>query len=112
MFKPNVPTLKYGRDMEIKAANTFVAFIKGKHMDNKLIDFGLFVDETLLCAGASPGSILLCSCCEKTCVEIKCFYSIKYKQPCYSNLEYLRLCDGKPCCRDLLLELKKIILLF
>ena len=63
--------------MEIKAANTFVAFIKGKHTDNKLIDFGLFVDETLLCAGGSPRSILLCSCCEKICVEIDFWCSMK-----------------------------------
>ena len=46
--------------MEMEAANTFIAFIKRKHTDNKLIACGLFVDETLLYLGASPGSILLC----------------------------------------------------
>ena len=57
------------------------------------------MDETLPYVGASPDRILLCSCCEKACVEIKCPYSINYTKPCYSNLEYLRLCDGKTLLR-------------
>ena len=36
--KPNIPALKYGRDMEIEAANTFNEFINGKHKDIKLSD--------------------------------------------------------------------------
>ena len=44
-FKPNIPALKYGRDMEIEVANTFTEFIKGKHTDIKLSDCGLFADE-------------------------------------------------------------------
>ena len=83
--KPDIPVLKDGRDMEIEVANTFVEFIKGKHKDIKSSDCGLFVDETLPYVGASPDRILLCSCCEKACVDIKC----------PPNLEYLRLCDGK-----------------
>ena len=93
--KPNIPALKYGRDMEIEAANNFIDFIKGKHKCIKLSDCELFVDETLLYVGASPDGILLCLCCEKACMEIKCPYSINYTKPCYFNSEYLRLCDGK-----------------
>ena len=36
--KPNIPALKYGRDMEIEAANTFNEFINGKHKDIELSD--------------------------------------------------------------------------
>ena len=43
--------------MKIEAANTFTEFIKGKHKDMKLNDCGLFVDETLPYAGASPDRI-------------------------------------------------------
>ena len=93
--KLNIPALKYGRDMEIEAANSFVEFIKGKLTEIKLSDCGLFIDETLPYLGASPDQVLLFSCCVKACVEIKCPYSIKYKNPCCPNLEYLRLCDGK-----------------
>ena len=81
--------------MEIEAANIFIELIKGKHKDIKLSECGLFVDETLPNVGASPDRILLCSCCEKACVEIKCLSLMNYTKLYYSNLEYLRLCDGK-----------------
>ena len=122
--KSNIPALKYGRDKEIEAADTFIVFIKGKHTGIKLSDCGLFVDETLSYVGASPDRILLCSCCEKTFMEIKCPSIINYTKTCHSNLEHLRICDGKAvlkkshnvtrsaCCRLLLLELIKIVLLF
>ena len=93
--KPNIPALKYGRDMEREVANTFIELIKGKHKDIKLSEWGLFADDTLRYVAASPDRILLCSCCEKTCGEIKCPYSINYTKPRFSNLEYLRLYDGK-----------------
>ena len=64
--------------MEIEAANTFVEFIKGKHANIKLSHCGLFVDETLPYVSASPDRILLCSCCEKACVEMKFSYSINF----------------------------------
>ena len=41
--KPHIPALKYGRDMEIEVAKTFIEFIKGKHKDIKLSDCELFV---------------------------------------------------------------------
>ena len=88
--KPNIHVLKYGTDKEIEAASTFIEFIKGKHTDIKLSDCGLLVAETLPYVGARPGRFLLCSCCEKAYVEIKCPYSVNYTKPCYSNLEYLR----------------------
>ena len=62
LVKPGILALKYGRDMEIEAPNTFTEFIKGKHMDIKLSNRWIFVDETLPYVGASPGRILLCSC--------------------------------------------------
>ena len=94
-LKPNIPALKYERDMEMEAANTFIEFVKGKHTDVKWSDCELFVDQILPNVGASPDRILLYSCCEKACVKIKCPYSINYTKPRYSNLEYLQLCDGK-----------------
>ena len=58
--KPNIPALKYGRDIETETANTFIEFVKRKHKNIKLSDCGLFVDETLPYLGASPDRILLC----------------------------------------------------
>ena len=77
-IKPIIPTLKFGRCVEIEAANTFIEFIKKKHANIKLSNCGLFVDETLPYVGASPDRILLCSCCEKACVEMKFSYSINF----------------------------------
>ena len=94
--KPNIPALKYGRGMEIETASIFIEFIKGKHKDIKLSGCGLFVDETLPYVGAYPDKILMCSCCDKTYVEIKCPYSINYTKPCYFNVEYLQRC-GRMC---------------
>ena len=52
--KLNIPALKYGRDMDTEAANTFIEFITGKHKDIKFSDCGLFVDKALPYVGASP----------------------------------------------------------
>ena len=93
--KPNIPALKYGRDMKIDTAITFIAFLKGKHKDIKLSECGLFVDETLPYVRVNPDRILFYSCCGKACVEIKFPNSINYTRPCYSNLEYLQVCDEK-----------------
>ena len=87
--KPNIPTLKNGRVMEIAVAKTFIEFIKGKQKDIKLSDYGLFLDETLPYVGGSSYRIFPCSCCENVCVKIKCPYSINCTKPFYSNLEYL-----------------------
>ena len=38
--KPNIPALKYGRDMEIEASKIFIEFIKGKHTAIQLSDLG------------------------------------------------------------------------
>ena len=100
--KPNNPALKYGRDMKIEAANTFTELIKGKHTDIKfkLSECGLYVDETLPYVIGSPDRTLLCSRCEKACVEIKCPYSMNCTKPCCSNLEYLLFCDGKTAMKN------------
>ena len=82
--KPNTPALNYGRDTENKAGDTLFEFIKGRHKDIKLSDCGLFVVEILPYVGASPDGVLLCSFCEKFCMEIKCSYSMNYTKPCYS----------------------------
>ena len=76
--KPNIPALKYGRDMEIEAANNFIEIIKGKLTGIKLMDCGIFVDETLPYVGENPDRILMCSCCERICVETNCSYSVNY----------------------------------
>ena len=86
---PNIPALKYGRDMEIEAVNTFAEYIKNYHQDWIISESGLILDETMSYVGASPDRLMSSSCCGKACIEIKCPYSINYAEPNEQNLDYL-----------------------
>ena len=90
---PNISALKYGRDMEIEAVNTFAEYIKNYHQDCIISELGLVLNETMPYIGASPDQLMLCSCCDKACIEIKCPYSINYTEPDEQNLDYLYI-DG------------------
>ena len=91
-IKPNIPALKYGREMEIKAANIFIEFIKGNHKVIKLSDCGLIVDEISQCRSKPRQNFVVFMLCNG---KIKCPYSVNYIKSCYSNLEHLQLPDGK-----------------
>ena len=86
---PNIPALKYGRDIEMEVVNTFAEYIKNYHQDCIISECGLVLDETMPYIGASPDQLMSCSCCGKACIEIKCPYSINYTEPNEQNLEYL-----------------------
>jgi len=73
---PNIPALKYGRVMEVEAANSFYEKIKGIHNGLEFHECGLFLDVTHPIIGASPDRIMTCKC--PACVEIKCPYSINH----------------------------------
>ena len=78
---PNIPALKYGRDMESIALEKFVSVMKVKHRTINVQDCGLFLDESFPYIGASPDAIVNCECCGLSCLEIKCPYSISYLSP-------------------------------
>ena len=42
----NIPALKYGRDMEIEAVNSFADYIKNNHQYCIISEFGLVLDKT------------------------------------------------------------------
>ena len=42
----NIPALKYGRDMEIEAVNSFAEYIKNNHQYCIISEFGLVLDKT------------------------------------------------------------------
>eukprot|EP00111_Clytia_hemisphaerica_P008845 TCONS_00025847-protein len=79
---PNIPALKYDRNMEPLAASNFLELMKTKHKGAKLVECGLFLDKEKPYIGASPDGVFFCDCCcEKICVEIKCPYSISHLSP-------------------------------
>ena len=78
---PNIPALKYGREMEVNAVNKFKCILSETHKNVKIVDCGLYLDEQFPYIGASPDRIILCSCCPKACLEVKCPFSINYTTP-------------------------------
>ena len=52
-INPNIPVLKYGRNFEIEAANTFTEFIKNYKQDCIISGCRLVLDQTMPYTGAS-----------------------------------------------------------
>ena len=94
---PNIPALKYGREMEAHAVNKLEEIIKTDHKNAILAECGLFLDQLYPYVGASPDRILTCSCHPKACIEVKCPYSISHLSPDDPKvkLDYLKNVDGK-----------------
>lgn len=92
---PDIPALKYGRVMEVDAANAFADFMKSKHKNFEISECGVYLDKAIPFIGASPDRVMTCSCCEPACVEIKCPISINYMSPENANLPYMDRSNGK-----------------
>lgn len=86
-INPNIPALKYGRDMEPIAANRLYKILKVKHRGAKMEEPGLYLDPSKPFVGASPDRIFSCKCHSKMCVEIKCPFSISHKSPKDDDIE-------------------------
>ena len=82
-----MPALKYGRDIEMEAVNTFAEYIKNYHQDCIISECELVLDKAKSYIGASHA--MSCSWCRKACIEIKCPYWINYDEPNKQNLGYL-----------------------
>ena len=79
---PDIPALKYGRDMEPEALQHFIQQLGTQHKNVVVSSCGLFLDHEMPFVGASPDGIVTCSCCDiKWCLEIKCPYSINFTSP-------------------------------
>ena len=77
----NISALKYKREIEIEAVNTFVECIKNYHHDCIISECEFALNETMPYNRSITDQLMSCSCCGKTCIEIKCLYSINYKEP-------------------------------
>ena len=51
-----------------------------KHTSPNLLACGLHIYKPQPYIGATPDNIFTCSCCEGTCVEYKCPYSIRKEE--------------------------------
>ena len=88
---PDIPALKYGRDMEPEAADKFIEIFKKSHKKVSVKECGIFLHRKYPYIGASPDRIVSCSCHEDACLEIKCPFSISHLSPTAdeANLNYL-----------------------
>ena len=93
---PDIPALKYGREMESIAANHFLEIFKKHHKQVSLTECGLFLEQKYPYIGASPDRVVSCKCHARACLEIKCPCSISHLSPMdpLVKLDYIPLVQG------------------
>ncbi|XP_047142692.2 uncharacterized protein LOC124816975 [Hydra vulgaris] len=74
---PNTPSLTYGREMECKAREHYQTIMKEKHNDFQVTATGLHILYNKPYLGASPDSIVSCSCHSDGLLEIKCPFNYR-----------------------------------
>ena len=84
-----MPSLKYGRDMEPEAINTFTDIMKKTHKHFAVQKCGLILLDSRPFLGAIANAIASCSCCQNFCVEVKCPYSISHTSPKDAELAFI-----------------------
>ena len=68
--------------MESEAVPSFTNHISNNHEGVRVKQCGIILDKSLPYIGSSPDGIVSCSCCEeKSCLEVKCPFSINFLSP-------------------------------
>ena len=80
--------------MEADAVNTFEEVFKERHQNVKVQQCGLFLSKNHPFIGGSPDRIIECSCCGKSCLEVKCPFSIRHTTPTDPNIKLHFLNNG------------------
>ena len=69
---PNLKALKYSREMELIAKESYQLCMKKGHANVVLKNCGIFIDSCRPFLAASPDLIVSCSCCGDGVSEFKC----------------------------------------
>ena len=77
----DLPALKYGRNMEAEAINAIEETFKEMYQNANVQQCSLFLTRDHPFIGGSPEKIIECSRCGKSCLEVKCPFSIRYTTP-------------------------------
>jgi hypothetical protein len=77
----NVPSVKWGREKEIKGFDAYFDAEKRKHTNFSLKKAGLFISTSDPYLGCSPDGIVECDCCGKGVLEVKCPYKFRNVDP-------------------------------
>ncbi|PIK42711.1 hypothetical protein BSL78_20435 [Apostichopus japonicus] len=87
---PDLPALKYGREMESQARNNYVSVMRTHgHPSTTVTECGLFVHPQFIYLAATPDGIVKCKCCGTGLLEIKCPLSISDQIPSSDCVAYL-----------------------
>ncbi|XP_070560516.1 uncharacterized protein [Ptychodera flava] len=82
---------EYGINCEPVARYFYYNEYKKSHQNAVVVNSGLFISKKYPYLGASPDGIVLCKCCEKGILEIKCPFKYKDMSPediCRENPQY------------------------
>ena len=92
-----LPSIRWGRANEDKAANVFFKQIVKAHESPRLHSSGLFVYPQMPFIAASPDRILSCKCCPRYGVEIKCPYTLRNRsfEDAWKDLGFIKEVEGK-----------------
>ena len=71
-YKYKTPAISWGCSHEEEAYNSYKNIMIQHHPDFQLAKSGLIISTEFPFIGVSPDGLVLCSCCGKGCVEIKC----------------------------------------
>ena len=81
--------------MEPIAVEEFIKYFNKHYQDVRYRECGIFIDKTKQYLGATPDSLIECSCCGEDVVEIKNPFSIATEIPSAHNLSYLCVCNRR-----------------
>lgn len=95
---------QWGKDHESDAIASFTEIYSSEHENARVDRCGLYICKSLFFLGASPDSIISCSCCGKGVLEVKCPY--KYRSSDRDEL-LLASASDRNFCLDGNLVLKK-----
>ena len=93
----SLPSVRWGRANEDKAANDFFKQIVKAHDSPRLYSSGLFVCPQMPFIAASPDRIMSCKCCPRYGIEIKCPYILRNQsfEDAWKDLGFIEEVEGK-----------------
>ena len=96
----NIPSIRWGLDMETRAYDDFIKHESLKHDNLKVNKCGLFIKRDLPYLASSPDGMCSCKCCGKSTFEIKCPYVLAYPTERsvtsgFKDVSFLEECNGK-----------------
>ena len=91
--------IRHGLHYEAVARAQYQSQTKHEHKDQKIEEYGLFIDKEFPCLAASPDGVVTCNCHSKKLIEIKCSYKhrdlLPNEIPTVDSSYHVKHCNGK-----------------